>query len=86
MKNFIKNNRHWLKIVIVIATIIFAAGRISNSYDHLCKEVNNKVDKEIYELDRRHLERELDLRLQRIEEKIDAISKSLENASGRPGD
>jgi len=74
MKNFIKNNGHWLRLSILCAAIIFAAGRITQSHAELCKKVDRKVEKELYYEHRQADRRELDLQLERIEAKIDDLT------------
>lgn len=83
MKEFCKSKTVWLKVIIISAGIIFGAGRISHSFDQLKEQVKSKLDKEIYERDCQHFQRELDLRLGRIEEKIDALNPIHKNSPGR---
>jgi hypothetical protein len=69
MKNFLKNNGQWLRAIVIFAAVIFAAGKICSSYIELCRKVEVKVDKEIYELQINHITEQLN----RIEGKVDAI-------------
>jgi hypothetical protein len=76
MKDFFKNNGHWIRIGIISAAVIFAAGKISNSHSELCRKVEKKVNKEIFELENKHRDNQLQQineQLKRIEDKVDAI-------------
>jgi hypothetical protein len=76
MKNFIKNNGQWIRIFVISAAVIFAAGKICNSHSELCRKVETKVNKEIFELENKHRDEQLkqiNEQLKRIEGKVDAI-------------
>lgn len=72
MRNFLKNHGYWIGILvnlIVLASVVFGAGKICDRQDRIIKDVELKLDKEIYY-------REvylLDKRLERIEGKLDAV-------------
>ena len=69
MKNFIKNNGQWIRVCVILAVIIFAAGKIHNSHTALCREIETKLDKELYDRELTQVRKQLD----RIEEKVDAL-------------
>lgn len=56
---------------------LVAVGKFATTQAELCKKVSQlqkgKLDKEIYNRDLTHRERELQLQIQRIEDKIDVI-------------
>jgi hypothetical protein len=72
MKNFLKNYGLWIGVLanlIMVVSVIFAAGKVCDRQDRTIKDVELKLDKEIYY-------REvylLDKRLERIEGKLDAV-------------
>jgi hypothetical protein len=72
VRNFLKNYGYWIGILvnlIVLASVVFGAGKICDRQDRIIKDVELKLDKEIYY-------REvylLDKRLERIEGKLDAV-------------
>jgi hypothetical protein len=72
VRNFLKNHGYWIGILvnlIVLASVVFGAGKICDRQDRIIKDVELKLDKEIYY-------REvylLDKRLERIEGKLDAV-------------
>lgn len=74
MRNDLKQAGPWIRIALILAVLIFTAGKISQGYEQLCKRVDAKLDKEIYNRDQQALRREITLQLQRIEEKIDALN------------
>jgi len=79
----------WVPVVILLVCGLLAAGRISNTQAVLCRTINQKLDKEIYDRDQKHRQRELDrfqAQLDRIEEKLDnVLAKSYKDNPGGPG-
>jgi len=72
VRNFLKNYGVHIGILvnlIVIASVVFGAGKICENQARIVKDVELKLDKEIYYREFR----QVDERLQRIEEKLDAI-------------
>ncbi len=89
MKNFIKNIRPWLPTIILLLLAAFAFVRMQTVQAALIQQVEKKQDREVYQVDKKNLIRELDLvhkSLTRIEAKLDnALSRSNKNSavSGR---
>lgn len=79
----------WVPIVILLVCGLLAAGRISSTQAILCRTINQKLDKEIYDRDQKHRQRELDrfqAQLDRIEEKLDnVLTTSHKGNPGSPG-
>jgi hypothetical protein len=72
VRNFLKNYGVHIGILvnlIVIASVVFGAGKICENQARIVKDVELKLDKEIYYREFS----QVDERLQRIEEKLDAI-------------
>lgn len=66
----------WIPIVLLLIGGLFAAGRISSTQAELCRQIKQKLDKEIYDRDQAHRQREFDRfqkQLDRIEEKLDNV-------------
>lgn len=72
MKRFIKNNGQAIVLVIFLATVIFAAGRIHTTQAELCRQIQQKVNQELYNREIKHI----DERLRRIEDKIDVLIRA----------
>jgi large-conductance mechanosensitive channel len=84
MRNFLKNYGIQIGILInliVIASVVFGAGKICNRQDRIIKDVELKLDKEIYYREFS----QIDKRLQRIEEKLDAVLADHKAGIGGPG-
>jgi len=77
MRNLKNNVAQWIPIAIVLFGSLFAAGQIANTQANLVREIKTKLNAELYDKDQGHRQREFDrlqIQLDRIEEKIDAIS------------
>ena len=68
-----KAGRQWA-LVLFVVTVLFSSGVVYATHLRLCKEIDCKLDKDIYEKDRKILSLEIQLQLDRIERKIDGIS------------
>lgn len=68
---------------------LLAADRIRSTQPRLAKEIDYKLDKEIYDRDQAHRQREFDRfqkQLDRIEEKLDnVLTRSHKDNPGGPG-
>lgn len=79
----------WIPIVLLLIGGLLAADRIRSTQPRLAKEITNKLDKEIYDRDQLHRQRELDrlqAQLDRIEEKLDnVLTRYHKDNPGGPG-
>lgn len=82
MKDFLKNNGHIIRILLFLAIVIFAAGRLHTIQAELCRQIKLKLDRDLYERDRTHLQEQL----KRIEVKIDALIRANQGITGIGGD
>lgn len=77
-----KNEKHygeWIKIALIMGGLVFVAGQTKSNNDRLRIDVKKKVSLEQYERDRKADREILELHLERIEGKIDAIDKHLKS-------
>lgn len=85
MRNFLKKNGNLIQLIMFLIIVIFAAGEQTVAV----RQVDKKLDREVYNADKDHWQRELvqlQEQLNRIEVKIDAaiIKKNAQNtAAGR---
>lgn len=90
MRNAKNKFLQWIPIVLLLIGGLLAADRIRSAQPRISKELDNKLDKEIYDRDILHRQRELDrfqVQLDRIEGKLDAfISRTYQDGPGGPGD
>jgi len=85
MKKFLKNNGHWIRAVVIFCAVIFAAGKITNSHAELCRAVEKKIDKEVYQANFQAILRELD-QLQQNQKRIEAkLDNAVANPKSYPG-
>ena len=76
MQKFLKNIRLWLPTIVILLLAAFTIVRMQTVQAALCKQIESKVNKEVYRAGRVDLMRELDhIRddLKRIEEKLDDV-------------
>ena len=74
MQKFLKNIRLWLPTIVVLLAAAFTIVRLQTVQAALCKQIESKVNRAVYQTDRENRIRELDLvheSLKRIEEKLD---------------
>ncbi len=89
MKNSLKKIKPWLPTIALLMLAAFAAVRMQTVQAHLVKEVLKKQDKNVYQVDKANMVRELDRihkTLIRIEGKLDGIIQSDQNSPGLSGD
>lgn len=79
MQKFLKNIRPWLPILVILLLAAFTIVRMQTVQAALYKQIESKVDKNVYQMSRNYTVREFDLihkQLDRIEDKIDVISRT----------
>lgn len=89
MQNLKNKFGQWIPIVVLLICGLLAAGRISSTQARLVKEINNKLEIEIYDRDQAHKQREFDRfqeQLDRIEEKLDVLNDQFKSSPGYDGD
>ena len=89
MKKFLEKIRQWIPTIVLLIVAMAALIRMQAVQNQLVKQINNKVDKPVYIIDRESIRRELDqiqANLVRLEGKVDNVIIYIrQNTHSNPG-
>jgi len=82
MNNYLDKARQWAPTIVVVLIALFAIVRMQTTTAALCKQVETKLSKEVYQAEKDNLVRELDM----IHETLQRFERKFDNAfTGKPG-